>query len=448
MLVALLFLLIQLSYGQYSTNYPISITGQSLSNYAGPIVTTDPFRTNTKLGSLLTVSHIYAIQICFHRRPLKGIDVVYWNISCHEYRTFEATQSSSREPVVNIDTLFLRDTNYWVGIGLLNTNASDVDTINFAFGVSGDDCPQYTVYSDINFSCVVPTNMSETNASEPVTLIKDEVLFYTFLVPANNIGSIMAFSPTSLLVFVIRYMGTPTNYHKDGQGGSTAYLAYPRPGQYFLRVRAAANVTNYTFTLRFEHCTGTNLTGPGCRNFYNVSNTWLDVPTRGGVPRYWQLFVPANQVANVAIEPNDGDLWNYQLFVSMGQLPQPGNADISNCYGGGCQGVLNINISLTSPIDQWWYVAVIPALNNHSYGIWFDSLCAPGCEYHGVCQLSGPLVGKCVCSADYIGAGCHLSNTLSAQYIVLIIIACLLFTSAIVGFIAQAYLKRKGYQNI
>jgi hypothetical protein len=447
MLLTFIFLLIQLSFGQNSFRYPVIITGQSLSNYGGPI-TTDDFRTNTKLGSLLTVSHIYAIQICWHRRPLKGIDVTYWNVSCQEYRTFEATQSPTREPVLNVDTLVLRDTSYWLGIALLNMNSTEVDSISLSFGVPNDDCPFNTVFSDLSNQCVVPTNITATAASDPLTMNKDDVLFFSFIVPPNHIGSIMAFSPTSLLVFVFRYMGTPSNTHRDGQGGSTAYLPYARPGLYNLRVRAAANITNYSFTLKFENCSGTNMTGPGCHNYYNVSNNWLDVPTRGGVPKYWQLFVPANTMASVSIGANEGDLWNYEMYVSMGQLPQPTNADISNCYGSGCQGVLSINISSMAPVDQYWYVAVIPALSNRTYGIWFDTLCAPQCEYHGVCQYGGPTIGKCNCAADFIGSGCHISNTLSAQYIVLIIIACLLFTSAIVGFIAQAYLKRKGYQNI
>jgi hypothetical protein len=414
------------------------------------ILVSEMVRVNSKDGSALTIIHTYAVQVCFHRRPLNGITSLYWNISCHEYYTYPASPDSSK-PITNVDTVLLRDTEYWIGVSLLEPDSTATDTINFAFGVHGDDCPFGTVYVTVPTpSCVLPQNITPTEGY-PVNMTLEEVRFFSFYVPSPNVASISAFSTNgaSLLIFVIRYMSTPTNLHHDGEAGSTAFFAYPRPGRYFLRVRAAQNVTDYSFALRFEFCNHTNsTTGPGCNTFYNVSNNWLEVPTRAKVPRFWELFVPANSLASVSIRPDDGDLWNYQLFASKGQLPQPKNADISNCYGSGCTGVLTINITTLEQEDTIWFIGVIPVYSNKTYGIWFNSICAPGCTEHGLCQLSGPLIGKCVCAADFIGAGCQISDTLSAQYIVLIIIACLLFTSGIVGFIAQAYLKRKGYQNI
>jgi len=405
---------------------------------------------NSKVGSQMTIYHSYAVQICFHRRPLAGITSLYWNVSCHEYYTYPAS-SDPLKPITNVDTVLLRDTPYYVGIALFDPLSTDVDTINFVLGSSGDDCPHQQVYNDRE-NCVNATFMNETLATPPSNWTLDEVRYFYFTVPSNRIGSIMAYSTNgeSKLIFLFRFMGTPTNYHKDGQAGSTAYLPFPRPGEYFMRVRATENITDYSFALRFEHCNSTNSSGPSCTSFYNVSEAWLDVPSRANAERYWHLFVPAGTLASVSIRPDDGDLWNYQLFAARGQLPQLKNADISYCYGSGCSGALTINITDADPNDQYWYIGVVPAHNNRTYGIWFNSVCAPGCENHGLCQYGGPEIGKCNCAADYIGSGCQISDTLSAQYIVLIIIACLLFTSGIVGFIAQAYLKRKGvgYTNI
>jgi len=191
------------------------------------------------------------------------------------------------------------------------------------------------------------------------------------------------------------------------------------------------------------------MSGPTCNTFFNQSNNWLNAVTTARVPMYWQLLIPAGTTSSVSIAPDAGDIWNYQIFASNGQLPQPNNADISNCYASGCTGVLSINFTNVNPTqDQTWYISVIPSFSNVTYAIWFGALCAPGCTNNGVCTYSGPNIGQCNCSSSYLGAACQYSNTLSAQYIVLIIIACLLFTSTIVGFVAQAYLKRKGYQNI
>lgn len=399
----------------------------------------------------MTVTHFLSIQVCFHTRPLRGISATFWNISCHHYFSYDG--STDGRPETRVDTVFLRDAPQWyVGIALSNETTTATDNINFLLGVAGDSCNATGLVFDILKNECYPAEMiNVTNASAPLTMARDEYRYFQFIVPPNGVGSIMAYVPSipdeSKLIFLFRLMGSPTNTQKDGTSGSTAYLPFPRPGLYTLRVRAATNVTDIVFALRFEYCSGSNMTGPSCGTFYNESVADMYTPTRGGVLKYWSFKCPANSVSSVSIRPDDGDLWNYQIFASMGQLPQKNNADISNCYGSSCLAAWNINIT-TGPNPEVWYISVLPSMNNRTYSIWFNSVCAPACVRHGLCELSGPLIGKCTCAADYTGAACQLSNKLSAQYIVLIIIACLLFTSAIVGFIAQAYLKRKGYQNL
>jgi len=394
------------------------------------------------VGAQLTIFHKNAIQVCFHRKQLKGISPLYWNISCNTYTSYAAKAN----PENTADTIFLRDIIYYVGIAFVDPN-SGPDEIIFSLGRPEDDCPFGTAFNELS-ACVSPTNITSNETVTIPFLKSQDALYFAFEVP-ENVGSVMVYSPNARNSFImlIRLQGTPTNTHKDGESGSSAFLMFPRPGHYLLRVRATQNVTDGQIAIRFERCFSTNMTGPGCGYFYNQSNYDSAVVTKRGVYKYWIMTVPAGTVASVSIAPDEGDLWNYQLFASYGQLPQKNNAEISNCYGSGCQGARNINIT-AGLTDEVWYVSVLPENNNHTYAIWFRSVCAPDCPNHGLCTMSGEFIGKCACSAEYSGAACQISNKLSAQYIVLIIIACLLFSSAILGFMAQAYLKRKGYQNI
>jgi len=133
--------------------------------------------------------------------------------------------------------------------------------------------------------------------------------------------------------------------------------------------------------------------------FYNQSNYEAEVLTQGGVYKYWVISIAANSFGSVSIRPDDGDLWNYQLFASLGQLPQKSNAEISNCYGSGCQGARNINIT-TGAVDETWFVSVLPVNNNRTFTIWFNTVCAPECPNHGLCTMNGEYIGMCACSAE------------------------------------------------
>lgn len=442
------YLLALISIASAQTNYPFLLS-QSLSATT-PIVS-DVFSVNAKAGSQMTVTHFLGLQVCFHTRPLKGISPLFWNVSCKYYFTFDA--SLTGRPETRVDTVFLRDApRYYAGVALADLSTTATDNVNFQLGVTGDSCNQTgLVYDVLRAECFAAEMMDSSNTSAPLTMVRDEVRYFQFRVPANGIGSVMAYVPSvpdeSKLIFLFRLMGTPTNAHKDGSSGSTAYLPYPRPGLYTLRVRAAANVTDIVFALRFETCSSPNMTGPSCATFYNASLPNMYALTRGDTYKYWALTCPPNTICNASIRPDDGDLWNYQIFASLGQLPQEKNVDIPNCYGPSCMATWNIQIA-TGAEAEIWYFSVLPRMNNKTYSIWFNSVCSPECYRHGLCEMTGENIGRCNCAADFMGASCQLSSKLSAQYIVLIIIACLLFTSAIVGFIAQAYLKRKGYQNL
>jgi len=82
-------------------------------------------------------------------------------------------------------------------------------------------------------------------------------------------------------------------------------------------------------------------------------------------------------------------------------------------------------------------------LNGSIAGVWFNSLCAPDCIDHGNCQPDGPAAGYCQCIDGFIGVDCGTPNGFGPQFIVLIIIAVLVALTAVIGFGAWAYMRRK-----
>jgi len=136
---------------------------------------------------------------------------------------------------------------------------------------------------------------------------------------------------------------------------------------------------------------------------------------------------------------------NPRIFASLSQLPTYNNADIGGCTQFYCD-VVNV-IHFNATINQVWYIGVQnidPIKQNGSIvGVWFNQICAPDCEDHGTCNLDGPEVGDCSCIDGFIGVDCNTADGLGPQFIVLIIIAVLVALTALIGFGAWAYMRRK-----
>jgi len=153
-----------------------------------------------------------------------------------------------------------------------------------------------------------------------------------------------------------------------------------------------------------------------------------------------------------------GPVTAFQVYVSRSQVPTPENYDLIGCNQPFCDSNIIINLNNTASLagNQTFYVVIKNLLNaTVSLGVWFNSICAPGCNSNGngKCTESGPQTGFCAClTSDWAGFDCNTPNEqgLPAQYIVLIIIASLVVASAIIGFIAWAYMqkKRSGYVKV
>jgi hypothetical protein len=195
-------------------------------------------------------------------------------------------------------------------------------------------------------------------------------------------------------------------------------------------------------TLNVESCAHLpGKAGPGCTLSYALAST-LMTQTLGTNYIYWQVQnISAAANLWVSVRSQNGSNIPF-IYASLGQIPTDGNADINGCNQGACGAVNSIMVNVTGTANQTWFIG-INGQNSTIFGIWYQSLCAPNCDDHGECTQFGPQAGVCECVADFIGVDCGTTNGLGAQYIVLIIIASLVVASAVIGFIAWAYMRRK-----
>jgi len=123
------------------------------------------------------------------------------------------------------------------------------------------------------------------------------------------------------------------------------------------------------------------------------------------------------------------------------------NADIQGCNFQYCDGARILFLNATNAAaNETWFVASSSSVINTTYGVWFDSVCAQECEdqHTGSCQRVYPNYGMCICATSSLtGVDCTIHNGIGPEYIVLIIIAALVIASALIGFVAWAYMRRK-----
>jgi len=186
--------------------------------------------------------------------------------------------------------------------------------------------------------------------------------------------------------------------------------------------------------------------GLGCQTpFLNataIDNVFLFLDTI----YYFQINASSTMPVWASVRGYNGsnpDIQNPYIFASRNQLPQPGNADVTFCTEGFCDMVNIINFNVFENVN--WYVGIqnVRTKNNNSAGIWFDNYCAPSCPEHGECLTLGYQLGYCDCIDGFIGVDCATTNGFGPQFIVLIIIAVLVCMTAIIGFGAWAYMRRK-----
>jgi len=314
--------------------------------------------------------------------------------------------------------------------------------------ITGDECTTLgEIYDDQDDDCVVPTLLHPGVTN----ITMDENVQFFYFDSGMLVGSItlteedIGEPPSSTVNFYIRRVGAPSELNNDYHGMSPIQINYPLLGRYFIRLNTTRHGPK-SIKLAIESCEATpGKAGPGCAIEYGQTTTLMLLKRLTQSYSYFQVNVSTESkfMLWVSVRSTNGSAPTIpSIYASLGQLPLEGNADISGCNQGACGAVNAIQFNNTANTNQTWFVAV-SGVNDTEYGIWINSLCAPNCDDHGECTQTGLQAGVCECVADFIGVDCGKTNGLGAQYIVLIIIASLVVASAVIGFIAWAYMRRK-----
>jgi hypothetical protein len=340
----------------------------------------------------------------------------------------------------------LRGVRYIVGVSAISTGVEE-PAVNVTF--SGATCPVGQVFQ--NGGCSAPTPL--TVGTHTQTLKKGEVTYYSYAAP-ELLGSFTFSQPDEkVLSFLSRFQGTPTAEENDG----TNAVAMPRPGDWYFAVIALEDSTNYNFTFAVDECASKDKAGPGCTTPYFGENDLYHMNLTYNTPYYFKVRVNGTHPLRVSARTVSGKDFP-TLYASRGQLPTDTQYQLKNCNFDWCDGafILHVNINVTDPEDdyfeaanQTWFIRSYTDVINNTYGVWFDTVCPSECtdQNVGECQMEYPGYGKCVCATSaLVGVDCTIRDGLGPEYIVLIIIGGLVIASAIIGFVAWAYMRRKRVQ--
>jgi len=344
-----------------------------------------------------------------------------------------------------------------ISFGLYPENATGLGIVDvtLSLGAVGDSCLWNSTLMEVfnGANCVasatIPTivfvNKNGTLSTDNITVNNNATGLYFFQLPfiPYRTGKIV-FSACSVnsnsTTFSIRRDGNPFSSSVMTDCSAPAVIENPREGLfgYYVFVNNQLDAPqSFSITL-----TPTQFTS-------NVS-AFIE-----------KLVLPANAIYYIQVDlnkntTNGNELWFNlgthntsgvmpNVFASLEQYPQPGNADILSCNAEYCNKVNTIKFNSTRA--QTWFIGIQNTIGNETWiGVWFNSLCAPGCAAHGYCEMNGPLQGQCQCIEGFIGVNCNTQNGIGPQFIVLIIIAFLVALTAVIGFGAWAYMRRKKNQ--
>jgi len=333
---------------------------------------------------------------------------------------------------------------YHVGIYFSDSTTDETDKI--IFSLKGDTCSDETPVWD-GSKCTVATPIEK---SVELPIEEGQQVFLTFNV-APNTGSItLSYEANNSLDFNLwaRYAATPIpsdSYHTD-KGPLT--IPSPHIGTWYAMIQIKPSLAGkdvkqslVTFNLTKSICTTDNELGPYCNDSVTkipkINSIFNKITVSPGQWFYYQVIATPSRGMRVSVQPSSTD--QVEVYASLNQLPTY-NADIRGCNAQRCDPVIVIKLDNgTLSSNQTWYIGVT-SKNPTNFGIWFESLCPPKCDDpYGSCTETG----ACLCNSDYTGIDCQDNNGWQAQYVVLIIIAALVVSTAIIGLIAWAYMRKK-----
>lgn len=238
-------------------------------------------------------------------------------------------------------------------------------------------------------------------------------------------------------------------------------LKNPAPGDYLIAALLAgnANSTDFSFEATPKMCNASaNVAGPDCTTSVvelgSASGQLYD-GTAGSDMVYYKLKVDlvnktrlSFSVASKTAAPTP------LVYVRWGNLPDKDTYDYVGCSTEYCA-VNQVDLEILSGSAGDWYIGVVAAPNTsdaYAFGIWHGSVCPNNCGGdHGKCNTEGEKMGTCTCTEGFTAIDCSETahSGLSPEMIVLIVMGALVVLSAVIGFIAWAYMRRKrGYDEI
>jgi len=406
--------------------------------------TMGPF--NLQTTATLTLTYTRAVSVCIVYAQYKLPRWTEYNDeNCLIY--FNATKAGGdtiERPLLQFE--------YQIGVFLASPIVEKGDNSTVHLTLTGNVCEKATEYFD-GAACVEATSLQSSNDTFSAAFAKGETKFWTYVTAPglSHLSFSMVqggeISPLNSIIYA-RYGGGSYKIHDATDNNGTLKVISPRQGTWVFSVHAAdAGMAHFTLD---EFRCGASSAGEGCMipvraAFTNMSITIT--PEDGWM--YLRFTVDEKMPLLVSVTTNNGSNIPF-MYATNGQIPvrlSNGNilADIHNCNREYCSVVRSIVRNITTPglgMSEDWYVGIYTNVpGNTTFGLWWNNTCVPNCDTdnHGECEESG----RCQCEIDYEGIDCSLSKGLGPQYIVLIIIASLVVASAIIGFVAWAYMRRK-----
>jgi len=381
----------------------------------------------------------YSLFGNFNNTPVINMNPKYWGSKACTF-----IQSTSGNVDVHVQ---LSMVPYALAVFVKNATKTNFTQVSFTIGTADDSC---NALQTANFAGVcMDVKQIENHAKVDVPLGLSA--FHFALVPSNNLTEFITIyckDNTTELDFWIRRDGTPAVGGMMGKcPGEPKKIPAPRFGLfgYYLLVENKLNKTQ-DLSLDFTLC-GSHMGGEGCNQTILNASTVSQMMLLHKNIYYFKINATTKNPVWVSVRRINGtqmNVVNPLIFASLNQIPTLTNADIGGCNQFYCDLVNVIHFNVTE--NQTWYIGIANSdekFNGTTAGVWFNSVCAPDCADHGTCNDMGPQMGFCDCIDGFIGVDCQLPNGFGPQFIVLIIIAVLVALTAVIGFGAWAYMKRK-----
>jgi hypothetical protein len=240
--------------------------------------------------------------------------------------------------------------------------------------------------------------------------------------------------------------------------GTKLEVDLPRVGTWYIAV-VSKTTTMQKVWLQWDACEN-KIHGAGgrdCTQFHWNETSDYQVMSQPYVSYYYRVIVNHTRALRVSTKtyPLTDRMDFPNVYATRGNLPTNTSYEMKGCNFDFCTGAGILFLNVTHDMDvfadenQTWFILVESFVPNNTYGIWFDTVCAPACqdENTGTCTQDGPETGVCICATSSLaGVDCTIRIGLGPEYIVLIIIAALVVASAVIGFVAWAYMRRKKFQ--